>query len=179
MKSKHLTIFIVAIAVLIMAPMVQSADTIRIGWTADMPGIGATFYESQKKAVELFIEDANAAGGILGQKLELIIRDSKLKPDVGATVARELILSEKCEFLIGPTSSGVALAVAWSPVNATGSTKMAVARLARGRSTNATRSGRRRARVSPIQENARATSEMARTVARTSKTRASLHPKSS
>ena len=32
-------------------------------------------------------------------------------PDVGATVARELILSEKCEFLIGPTSSGVALAV--------------------------------------------------------------------
>ena len=47
----------------------------------------------------------------MGKKLELIIRDSKLKPDVGATVARELVLSEKCEFLIGPTSSGVALAV--------------------------------------------------------------------
>ena len=111
MKSKHLAIFTIAIAVLFIASMAQSADTIRIGWTADMPGIGATFYESQKKAVELFIEEANASGGVLGKKLELIIRDSKLKPDVGATMARELILSEKCEFLIGPTSSGVALAV--------------------------------------------------------------------
>jgi len=111
MKRKHLAIFIIAIAVLFIASMAQSADTIRIGWTADMPGIGATFYESQKKAVELFIEEANASGGVLGKKLELIIRDSKLKPDVGATMARELILSEKCEFLIGPTSSGVALAV--------------------------------------------------------------------
>ena len=74
MKGKHLKILITVLAVLSMASMAQAADTIRIGWTADMPGIGATFYASQKKAVELFIEDANAAGGILGQKLELIIR---------------------------------------------------------------------------------------------------------
>jgi branched-chain amino acid transport system substrate-binding protein len=111
MKGKSLTIVIVALAVFFIASMAQAGDTIRIGWTADMPGIGATFYESQKKAIELFIEQTNAEGGILGKKLELIIRDSKLKPDVGATVARELILSEKCDFLIGPTSSGVAKAV--------------------------------------------------------------------
>ena len=58
----------------------------------------------------MFIEETNAKGGFLGKKLELVIRDSQLKPDVGATVARELILNEKCEFLIGPTSSAVALA---------------------------------------------------------------------
>jgi len=111
MKAKHFKILIAVLAVFFMASMAQAADTIRIGWTADMPGIGATFYASQKNAIELFIEQTNAAGGILGKKLELIIRDSKLKPDVGATVARELILSEKCDFLIGPTSSGVAKAV--------------------------------------------------------------------
>ena len=83
MKSKHLTIFIVAIAVLFIASMAQSADTIRIGWTADMPGIGATFYESQKKAVELFIEEANASGGILGKKLVV----EGLKP--GTTVVTD------------------------------------------------------------------------------------------
>lgn len=94
-----------------LATSVMAADTIRIGWTADMPGVGATFYASQKKGIELFIEEANAAGGVLGKKMELVIRDSKLKPDVGATVARELVLSEKCDFLIGPTSSAVALAV--------------------------------------------------------------------
>jgi len=111
MKGKQSKILIAVLAVFLMASMAQAADTIRIGWTADMPGIGATFYASQKNAIELFIEQTNAEGGILGKKLELIIRDSKLKPDVGATVARELILSEKCDFLIGPTSSGVAKAV--------------------------------------------------------------------
>jgi len=99
------------VAGMTLASNASAEDTIRIGWTADMPGVGATFYESQKKALELFFEETNAAGGILGKKLKLIIRDSKLKPDVGATMARELILNEKCEFLIGPTSSGVALAV--------------------------------------------------------------------
>jgi branched-chain amino acid transport system substrate-binding protein len=111
MKTKHLKIFIAVLSVFFVVSVAQAADTIRIGWTADMPGVGATFYASQKKAVEMFIEETNAAGGVLGKKLELVIRDSKLKPDVGATMARELILSEKCEFLIGPTSSGVALAV--------------------------------------------------------------------
>ena len=89
MKSKHLKIIIPIFAVLFFVSFSQAADTIRIGWTADMPGIGATFYESQKNAIELFIEEKNAAGGVLGKKLELVIRDSKLKPDVGATVARE------------------------------------------------------------------------------------------
>jgi branched-chain amino acid transport system substrate-binding protein len=111
MKTKHLKILIAVLSVFFIVSAAQAADTIRIGWTADMPGIGATFYESQKKAIELFIEETNAAGGILGKQLELVIRDSKLKPDVGATVARELVLSENCEFLIGPTSSGVAKAV--------------------------------------------------------------------
>ncbi len=90
---------------------VGAAETIKLGWTADMPGIGATFYKSQKAAIEMFIEEVNSAGGLLGKKLELAIRDSALKPDVGATMARELILQEKIDFLIGPTSSGVAKAV--------------------------------------------------------------------
>lgn len=116
MKRSYLKVLVTVSAItlilsLSLAGPVFAADTIRIGWTADMPGVGATFYASQKKALELFIEETNAAGGVLGKKLELIIRDSKLKPDVGATMARELVLSEKCEFLIGPTSSGVALAV--------------------------------------------------------------------
>ena len=92
-------------------PVLAQDNVIRIGWVADMSGIGATFYKSQKNAVDMFVEETNASGGFLGKKIEVIARDSALKPDVGANLARELILSEKCEFLIGPTSSAVALAV--------------------------------------------------------------------
>ncbi|MBI4964583.1 MAG: ABC transporter substrate-binding protein [Desulfomonile tiedjei] len=96
---------------LVAASAATAADTIRLGFVADVSGIGATFYKSQKAALDMFIEEANAAGGVLGKKLELVVRDAQLKPDIGANMARELILSEKCDFLIGPTSSAVALAV--------------------------------------------------------------------
>jgi len=89
---------------------VPAADTIRLGFVADVSGIGATFYKGQKAGIDLFIEECNAAGGVNGKKLEVIVRDAALKPDIGANMARELILSEKCDFLIGPTSSAVALA---------------------------------------------------------------------
>jgi branched-chain amino acid transport system substrate-binding protein len=111
MQTKQFKMIILISAVFFIVATVQAADTIRFGWTADMPGVGATFYESQKAALDMFFEETNAAGGVLGKQIELIIRDSKLKPDIGATAARELILSEKCDFLIGPTSSGVAKAV--------------------------------------------------------------------
>jgi branched-chain amino acid transport system substrate-binding protein len=93
------------------SPVLAQDNVVKIGWVADMSGIGATFYKSQKNAVDMFVEETNAAGGFLGKKIEVIARDAALKPDVGANLARELILSEKCEFLIGPTSSAVALAV--------------------------------------------------------------------
>lgn len=86
-------------------------DTIRLGFVADVSGVGATFYKAQKAGIDLFIEEINASGGVLGKKLEVVVRDAQLKPDIGANTARELILSEKCDFLIGPTSSAVALAI--------------------------------------------------------------------
>ncbi|MGO9572326.1 MAG: ABC transporter substrate-binding protein [Desulfomonilaceae bacterium] len=88
-----------------------ASDTIRIGFVADATGIGAGVYKGQKNGIDLFIEEANAAGGVLGKKLELIVRDAQLKPDIGANMARELILSEKCDFLLGGTSSGVGIAI--------------------------------------------------------------------
>jgi branched-chain amino acid transport system substrate-binding protein len=115
MKKCYLRVLFVVFAVFLagqlsLATTSEAAETVKFGWVADVTGIGATFYVSQKAALELFIEETNAAGGVLGKKLELFIRDAQLKPDIGSNMARELILSEKCDFLIGPTSSGVALA---------------------------------------------------------------------
>ncbi|MBI5594234.1 MAG: ABC transporter substrate-binding protein [Deltaproteobacteria bacterium] len=101
---------IIAFMGIMSAEQVRAAEVIKIGWIADMGGIGASFYKSQKEGIEMFIEETNASGGFMGKKLELVTRDADLKPDVGANLARELILNEKCEYLIGPTSSAVALA---------------------------------------------------------------------
>jgi len=57
------------------------------------------------------VDRINAEGGILGNKVELLIRDSALKTDMGVTHARELILDEKVKLVVGPISSGVRLAI--------------------------------------------------------------------
>jgi branched-chain amino acid transport system substrate-binding protein len=85
-----------------------AADTIKLGFVADATGAGEPWYKSQRAGIEMFIDETNAAGGILGKQLELVIRDSALKPDLGEAAAEELILKEKCDFLLGPSSSGVA-----------------------------------------------------------------------
>ena len=52
-------------------------------------------YKSQKAAMDMFIEEINAAVGGARKKLGLVVRDAQLKPDIGANQARELILNEK------------------------------------------------------------------------------------
>jgi branched-chain amino acid transport system substrate-binding protein len=57
------------------------------------------------------VDEINAKGGVLGRKLQLVVRDDQSKPDVGVREARDLILKEKVNFLTGIIHSGVALAV--------------------------------------------------------------------
>jgi len=114
MRTAGLLAFCVGILIIfgmVGSSLVMASDTIRIGFVADATGIGAGVYQGQKNGIDLFIEETNAAGGLLGKKVEVVVRDAQLKPDVGATMARELILSEKCDFLLGGTSSGVGLAI--------------------------------------------------------------------
>ncbi len=92
------------------APKAES-NTIRIGFVADVTGVGYLFAQSQLAGLKIAIQDVNSQGGVLGKKLEYIMRDSQLKPDIGATMARQLILEDNVDFLLGPTSSSVALAV--------------------------------------------------------------------
>ena len=111
MKSKHLKIFIVAIACCLWLPWRSRRTRSGSAGRRICRVSGQPFMNRRKRRSSFSLNKPMPQAASWANKLELIIRDSKLKPDVGATVARELILSEKCDFLIGPTSSGVAKAV--------------------------------------------------------------------
>ena len=115
MKQKNWLIAVAVcwslLAILVSTLGALAGDTIRLGFVADATGVGESWYKSQKAGIDFFIEETNAQGGILGKKLELIVRDSALDPNLGRAMAEELIVKENCDFLIGPTSSGVALQV--------------------------------------------------------------------
>ena len=82
--------------------------------------IGAMFISSGKvggygvhgcQAINLAVEEINAAGGILGRPLMAMCEDTKLKKDVALGLAKRYVEKDKVDFLMGPTSSGLAMAL--------------------------------------------------------------------
>ena len=62
----------------------------------------------------MFVEEINAKGGVLGRKIELVVRDTKGNADEAVRVARDLILRENVDFLFGTLTSAEGPAV--SPI---------------------------------------------------------------
>ena len=77
-----------------------------------MTGAQATFGQSNDKGVQLALAQINADGGVLGQPIRLITRDTQSKPGETSTVVRELVSRDKVVALIGEVASGRSLEAA-------------------------------------------------------------------
>jgi branched-chain amino acid transport system substrate-binding protein len=99
-----------ALAVVFSKPA-AAQGTIKIGEMNSYKNIPA-FLEPYKKGWELALEEINAAGGVLGRKLEVVSRDDQGNPGDAVRVAEELLARENVAFLIGTFLSNVGLAVA-------------------------------------------------------------------
>lgn len=84
---------------------------VKIGVATDLTGVAAAYAKSQINGLHQAIDEINAAGGLLGREVALVVRDSQAKPDLGVSHARDLITGEGVDLLIGPVSSGVALGI--------------------------------------------------------------------
>ncbi len=69
------------------------------------------FLEPYKKGWEMAVDEINAAGGVLGRRLVVIVRDDGGKPDVAERHATELVQNEKVAMLAGTFLSHIGLAV--------------------------------------------------------------------
>ena len=86
-------------------------DPIRIGVIYDFAGACHMYSETGVKGIKIAIDEINAKGGILGRRVDYFVRDTEAKVDVAVREVKDLILREKVNFLIGPCSSGTALAM--------------------------------------------------------------------
>ena len=87
---------------------------IKIGLLEPTSGPVAYIGEGNVAAYRFGAERVNAAGGVLGRKLEIVPADSELKPDVATRRANDLLLSDKVDFLAVNTGSNIAKAVFFS-----------------------------------------------------------------
>ena len=82
-----------------------SADPIKIGFFMSITGRDASFGEASIRGARLAIEEVNAAGGVLGRPLELVVEDNRSLPGESATAAKKLISRDRVVALIGECSS--------------------------------------------------------------------------
>ena len=89
----------------------QGKEPIRIGFPLPLTGPFAAIAGDMKQGAELAVDELNAKNGILGRKVEVLIRDDQLKPQVGAQRTQELIEKEGCQFIVGGLAAHVQMAI--------------------------------------------------------------------
>ncbi|TXL71254.1 hypothetical protein FHP25_31010 [Vineibacter terrae] len=85
--------------------------TIKVGFPMILSGPGALFGEPALKGAQMYVEEINAKGGVLGRKIQLIPRDTKGNADEAVRVARDLILRDDVQFIVGTLTSAEGPAV--------------------------------------------------------------------
>jgi branched-chain amino acid transport system substrate-binding protein len=93
----------------------QPADTtkepIKIGVVLSESGSSEPLGKPEMKAIELFVEEFNAAGGVDGAPIEVIIRDDQSDPNVALEETVELIEQEGVVAVIGTSTTGATLSM--------------------------------------------------------------------
>ena len=84
-------------------------ETIKVGEYASITGKEASLGQSSHNGTLLAVEHINAAGGVLGKKLELITEDTQSKPGESGTAVRKLISRDKVVAILGEVASSRSL----------------------------------------------------------------------
>ncbi len=108
MKSqfvKLVVLSIVGLFVFAVSGPAMAADTIKLGVAGPHSGDLASYGIPTIKAAELVVKKVNAAGGVLGKKVELLVEDDVCKPEVATNTATKLI-SNKVDVVLGHICSG-------------------------------------------------------------------------
>ncbi|HOQ74486.1 MAG TPA: ABC transporter substrate-binding protein [Limnochordia bacterium] len=93
-------------------PAAAQGDAIKIGVISSLTGSVSTYGQSVRNAVTMAVEDINAAGGINGRQISLIILDDKGDGTEAAQAARRLIDRENVALILGPVITPAVMAVA-------------------------------------------------------------------
>lgn len=103
LKTTGLGAFVLA-APAIIRPA-SAADHIKVGVISPLTGAWTVYGKAHLSGFQLAVDEINAAGGVLGRQIEVVVGDSKTEPRVVVEQANRLIRQERVDFLAGTFSS--------------------------------------------------------------------------
>jgi branched-chain amino acid transport system substrate-binding protein len=104
-----LTLFLTILLVLYSVNVIAQ-QTIKVGILDTYSGPPAVYGNDALNGFKLALNDINKKG-VLGKKIEFTTRDDKFKVDIGLSMAKELVMMEKVDLIVGTINSAVSLAV--------------------------------------------------------------------
>jgi len=87
------------------------SEPIRIGFLGPLSGPFAPWGINHRDGMLLAVEELNGRGGVLGRKLELVVRDDRNSPSEAISAFRELVEVQGVVAVAGPVSSDIGLAL--------------------------------------------------------------------
>ncbi len=102
---KLITSMILAATALLLALPAAAAPSgppIKIGSTLALTGPLSATAMIHKLTGEIYVEELNKRGGLLGRPVEWTVKDDQSKPDVARTLYEQLVTVDKVDLLIGP-----------------------------------------------------------------------------
>jgi branched-chain amino acid transport system substrate-binding protein len=99
------------------APLLAAAVTvhaqapIRVGSFLSVTGPAAFLGDPEQKTLQLYVEKINAAGGVLGRRVELVAYDSAGDAEKARTFVKRLIEEDKVDAIVGGSTTGETMAV--------------------------------------------------------------------
>src|ERR1022692_4006290 len=95
-----------ALAGSLACPAIRAAEPIRIGFLPALTGPSSSTGIAINRGTMLAVEEINAAGGVNGRPIELIVRDTQSDPTKAVNAAAELAQGQHVHVIYGPLNSG-------------------------------------------------------------------------
>jgi branched-chain amino acid transport system substrate-binding protein len=109
MKKIKILLPILLGAFMFMGSTLHATD-ILVGTSVALTGKYARTGQEQLHGLQMWVEDVNTRGGLLGRQVALVYYDDESKPETGAKLYEKLITDDKVDLLVGPYSSAVTMA---------------------------------------------------------------------
>ncbi len=104
-------IFFALCLVAVTAAASMAAEPIRLGAVLSVTGPASFLGEPEKNSIQMELEKINAAGGVLGRPLEVVILDDETDVNKAVLATDRLLKKENVAAILGPTTSGNSLAI--------------------------------------------------------------------
>ena len=106
MKISGTKMIAAAAALCLLAAPAAWAKEIKVGAVLAVTGPASFLGGPEARTLEMLVDELNAKGGINGDKIQMIIKDTAGSPEKAVSFAKQLIEEENVVAIIGPSTSG-------------------------------------------------------------------------